>query len=165
MRALSGDFRVPKREVWSDVRLAGASPLRVRLFLAERAYTPNESERPSDLLNGNVTFIPSVDESGATLVLRRDAILTVSVAASEEATEDDPLAAGTEEVTRLGVELVFDTGGTVRGVVAFLQPEARRRLGDFLNDCPQFFCLRDGDRVHVVNKARVVQARTVVAPT
>jgi hypothetical protein len=143
------------------LRLVGAPVLRARLFLAERAYGPHESERPSDLLNGSEGFIPVVDAAGEATLLRREMLLAVSVDASEEPGDEIVDAPGVERLTRLDVEVVFDTGERLRGELAFSQPESRRRLGDYLNDCPQFFRLADGDTVHLVNKARLSHARSI----
>ena len=67
-------------------------------------------------------------------------------------------------MVRLDLELAFDTGDTARGRLVFVQPEARRRLVDYLNDCPQFFCLRDGDQVHMVNKTRIARISLLSPP-
>lgn len=160
---MDGEFRVPKRDVRAQALVVGAPRMQVRLFLGQRVTTHTGYERPSDLLNGPAAFVPAVDEAGAGCLLRRDAVLAVSVPVEEEVGEDHPLAAAPDapHVTRMEVELVFENGEQLRGTLAFVQPEARRRLGDFLNDTEPFFPVREGQTVHVVNKARITRARVI----
>ena len=156
---MSAELRVPKRELRAEVLLAGMAPLQVQLFLAEQTPSHSGFERPSDFLNRGVPFLPAVGLDGAPQVLRREAVLRISVARSAELADEEPSDDGRDapEIVRLDLEVGFDTGDTARGRLVFVQPENRRRLVDYLNDCPQFFCLRDDDRVHIVNKARVAR--------
>lgn len=154
-------FRIPKRAVWAKALVAGMPPVKVRLFLGERARTHSGFERPSDLLNGGTDFIPGIDEGGSMMVLRRTSVLALSVPRDEEGEdqldlEDEPSELG--EVTRIPMQIVFESGDSVRGLVAFVQPEARRRLPDFLNDASEFFQVHDGETVHIVNKRRIASA-------
>lgn len=153
-------FRVPKRAVWANALVAGMPPVKVRLFLGERAQSHSGFERPSDLLNGDTDFIPGIDEGGSMMVLRRNSVLALSVPRDEEGQDEDladePRELG--EVTRIPMQIVFESGQTVRGLVAFVQPEARRRLPDFLNDASEFFQVHDGETVHIVNKRRIASA-------
>ena len=149
-------YRVPKREIWADAVVLGVGRTRLRLFVAQSALGHSGFERPSDLVNGETIFIPVVDVAGVPAIVRRDMLLAVSVAAEEEKLED-PAA----DSTRLQVEITFENGESVRGTLAFVQPEGRRRLGDYLNDCEAFFPVRDGATVHLVNKGRVVRVAVV----
>ncbi len=150
---MSDEYRIPKREVWADAHVLGMPRVRLRLYLSEYAASHTGFELPSDLLNGRDTFIPVTDADGAGMVLGRDGIVVLSIAAEEE-----PPPVGTE-VTSLQVELLLEGGESVRGTLLFVQPEARCRLPDFLNDCDPFFPVRDGAVVHLVNKALIVRAR------
>jgi hypothetical protein len=154
------DLKVPKRQVRAEVRVAGMPPVQLYLFQAEHAQTHSGFERPSDLLNRGFEFLPAIGLDGAAQVLRRDAILVMTVGRIAELAIDEPADDGPEVpgVMRLDVEVAFDTGASARGRLVFVQPENRRRLVDYLNDCPQFFCLREQDQVHIVNKARISRA-------
>ena len=171
-------FRVPKRAIWATALVAGMEPVKVRLFLNERARNHAGGERPSDLLNGDTDFIPGIDEAGRMMVLRRTSVLSLSVPSVEESavseepffeeptdglgdegTGDDPDAG----VTRIAMEVVFESGQSVRGQVAFAHPQSRRRLPDFLNDAAEFFPVHDGDTVHIVNKRRIARASAAAA--
>jgi hypothetical protein len=153
------ELRVPKRQVRVEVALAGGATLQLNLFQAEHALSLHGFERPSDLLNRGLPFLPAVGLDGASQVLRREALLRMTVARSAEIAPEDPADDGPAptEVVRLDLEVAFDNGDTTRGRLVFEQPASRRRLVDYLNDCPQFFCLRDGDKVHIVNKLRIAR--------
>jgi hypothetical protein len=153
------ELRVPKRQVRVEVVLAGGATLQLNLFQAEHQMSPHGFERPSDLLNRGLAFLPAVGLDGAAQVLRREAVLRMTVARSAEITPEEPADDGppSTEVVRLDLEVAFDTGDTARGRLIFVQPASRRRLVDYLNDCPPFFCLRDGDQVHIVNKSRIAR--------
>jgi len=161
-------FRVPKRAIWATALVAGMEPVKVRLFLNERARNHAGGERPSDLLNGDTDFIPGIDEAGRMMVLRRTSVLSLSVPsveeteALEETFMDEP-SDPEDGVTRLAMEVVFESGQKVRGQVAFAHPQSRRRLPDFLNDAAEFFPVHDGDTVHIVNKRRIARASAAAA--
>jgi hypothetical protein len=156
---MSLELKVPKRQVRVEVALAGMSPMQVHLFQGEHMLSPGGFERPSELLNRRQVFLPAVGLDGTTQVLRREAVLRMSVARSAELAEEEPADEGpdTPEIVRLDLDVEFDTGDAVRGRLVYAQPESRRRLVDYLNDCPQFFALRDEDRVHIVNKLRIAR--------
>jgi hypothetical protein len=154
------DLKVPKRQVRVEVLLAGMPAVQLHLFQAEHGISHSGFERPSDLLNRGLGFLPALGLDGAAQVLRRESILRMTVGRSAELALDDPADDGPEAsgLVRLDLEVAFDTGDTARGRLVFLQPENRRRLVDYLNDCPQFFCLRDQDQVHILNKMRLSRA-------
>jgi hypothetical protein len=156
---MDDELKVPKRQVRVEVTVAGAPPLQLHLFQSEHAMSHSGRERPSDLLNSGLPFLPALGLDGVAQVLRRDAVLRMTVPRGAEVASEDPTDDGLEleEVVRLDLEVAFDTGDTARGLLVFVQPPNRRRLVDYLNDCPTFFCLRDGDQVHVVNKTRIAR--------
>jgi hypothetical protein len=158
------DLRIPKRQVRVEVALAGMSPIQIHLFQAEHPLQHSGFERPSDLLNSGLSFMPAVGLDGLPRILHRDAVLRMSVIRSAELGSDDPPdeAPETPEIVRIDLTVGFDTGVSISGRLIFAQPENRRRLVDYLNDCPQFFCLRDDDRVHIVNKSRIACVATRV---
>jgi hypothetical protein len=151
------DLKVPKRQVRVEVLLAGMRPVQLHLFQAEHAQSHSGFERPSDLLNRGLTFLPAMGLDGSAQVVRREAILRMTVGRSAELSGDEPPDDGSDaaNLIRLDVEVGFDTGDRARGRLVAMQPENRRRLVDYLNDCPQFFCLRDQDQIHIVNKLRI----------
>jgi hypothetical protein len=159
---MADKFAVPKEKIQATVKLAGAGDLSVFLFLAESAATHLGPERPSDLLT-TARFIPVVLDDGGFSFLQVGAIQMLSVPAKSELGENmtaEYLAA--QGATTLSVEICLDDATCFSGTVIYLLPEAQRRLQDFLNDLPdQFFQLRDGDTIHLINKDHIVR----VSPT
>ncbi|HET6372271.1 MAG TPA: hypothetical protein VFG76_03125 [Candidatus Polarisedimenticolia bacterium] len=154
---LSREYSVPKRQVPARVALPGQAPAEVSLFLNECAATHEGRERPSDLLNGSLPFIPALNPAGEVVLLHRDNLMFVTVAAGDES-EDDRLQDGTEvsiDATVTMIRVVLEGGATVRGTVTYVMPKSQRRLQDYLNTDQQFLALREDDVVHLVNKRRV----------
>ena len=158
---MANPYCVPKRQVTAEVILPGQHPFTVRLFLNERAESHGGRERTSDVLNGPVSFIPATDHQGMVILLQRDSVLAVSVAAVEEHQEDLPLDGdmAPEGLKSHLVDVVLEDGTTIRGIVTYLMPESQRRLQDFLNTGDRFLALRQESIVHLVNKRRIAQVR------
>jgi len=154
-------YCVPKRQVSAQVILPGQHPLTVRLFLNECAEAHGGRERPSDVLNGPVTFIPATDNQGKFILLQRDSVLALSVAAVEEHLDDVPAPEelAPDDVKSHLVDVTMEDGTTIRGIVTYLMPEPQRRLQDFLNTSGLFMALREDGMVHLVNKRRIAQVR------
>jgi len=152
-------FRIPKRQVPAQVLIPGHAPLPMTLFLAELAGTHAGGERPSDLLNGGQTFFPATDLQGSTVFLQRDAVMVVTVAAVHEMGDDPesvtPLVS--DEATQVSLDVLLEDGSILRGTTRFLMPEGKRRLQDFLNLPDRFLLLEEGERVHLINKQRIVR--------
>ncbi len=149
-------YLVPKEPAPITLKLAWQEPLKVSLYLAQRAEKHKGTECPSDLLNGGDRFIPVTDEEGRLLVFQRDALMLVSVAAEYE--EGWAGAEGDEEevATSVKVELGLEDGTRVGGTLTYWRPEGQRRLQDYFNTAEQFIPVRDRDTVHLVNRDRIV---------
>lgn len=153
-------FAIPKHRVRATIHLEGDGPREVDLFLADSidGYRP---ERPSDVLASSQLFIPVTDaEGGGLRIVQRAAILIITVAAEVEATGElsvEDLAAGLAR--KSAIEVRVRGGVTLRGTVVYVLPEAQQRLVDFANQTDALLSLRDGDVVHLVPKAHVVDIR------
>src|SRR6185295_14717392 len=90
-RPVTQEYRVAKRELTAEVTVAGEKPAILKLFLAERTRAHAGDERPSDLINGPDLFLPAVDRKGRLRLLRRDAVVVITVPG-----EHEPGAAGQE---------------------------------------------------------------------
>lgn len=146
------DLRVPKRAVPVEVVLPGGEARRVSVYLAEGAATHPGPERLSDLLNGKVPFIPAREDSGAMSFLNRESIAVARVAAAEEP-PDDSYTIPTEHE----VEVTLTDGTRLSGLVAYVAPEGRERLVDFLNRPEPFLRLLEQDGVALVGRAHVAR--------
>jgi hypothetical protein len=160
---MSAPYTVPKREIQVEVVLPAGPPMRLFIFLNERAETHSGFERPSDLLDGVNLFIPAVDDRGELVLLNRDALLMVSVAAEHELSHEDPTAEdlAVEETTHALVEVVLENGMALRGLITYLLPPARRRLQDFLNSEDRFLTLKDSTFARLINKHRITRITPV----
>lgn len=155
-------YEVPKHEVPARVVLPGSEPRDARLFLSERAERHTGRERPGDLLNGGQPFFPvSFADTGFAL-LRRSSVLVVTVRAEDElvagATDGQGIVedgADADGAERQELRLVLERGPTLEGTITYLMPPGERRLQDYLNQADDFVRLRRGDRIHLVNTARI----------
>lgn len=154
------DLRVPKRRVPAEVLLPGGAVRRIALFLAEAAPGHDGPERPSDVLNAGDRFLPAFDEdAGAITFLNAGGLAVVRVERELERTASDALTLPTEHE----VEVLLESGVTLRGLVSYLRPQEHSRLVDFLNEPAPFFPLLEERRIALVNKrhvARVAPQRT-----
>jgi hypothetical protein len=160
---LVDDYRVPKIEIPAAIRMLGGPPLSLRLFLAAQAETHSGYERPSDLLNAPDAFLPALDGEGhGLIIIRRDALVVVSVPASHEwgTGTGEEAATNSPPGCRIPVEVTLHDGTALAGEVAYAMPEGRSRLIDFLNTLGRFLPLRDGETLHFINKEWIVSVRS-----
>lgn len=157
------DCRIPKREVDAEVLSPGLKRTPIRLFLSRSTFSDTGFERPSDLLRTDTPFLPAVDAKGATLLLRRDAVLAVSVAVTEEVGVGREVSTENRDTIRTEIEVAFETGERLRGTLVFSPFEGCRRPSDYLNKCDQFFPLWDGRIIHLVNRARIARVSVLTS--
>ena len=152
------ELRVPKRRVPVEVVLPGGSARRVVLFLAEAAPGHDGPERPSDLLNGAGAFVPALDEAGGGMTfLNRGSIALARVPAE---TEPEP-GGGFTVPTEHEVEVRLLDGTRLAGLVSYVLPPERSRLGDFLGEAAPFFRLLERGGVTLVGRAHVASVAIV----
>jgi hypothetical protein len=152
------EYRVPKREISAEALFVG-HPLRiVHLFLGDRAQSHDGAESLSDLLNGPGDFLPAIEPPRGLVLLHKEALMALSVAAEIEV-HSSPAQQGeaTKLGTRVSVSIFLLDGREIDGVVQFVMPQGKSRLVDFLNEPERFFAVRDGTRAHLVNKRCIVR--------
>jgi hypothetical protein len=143
-------LRVPKRRVVIEVSFADGESHRVAVFLAEMASTHGGQERIADLFNAQQEFIPAVEiEGGAMTFLSRAAIAVVRT--DEPDWDRDELNLPVEHE----VEVLLDSGQSLRGLLSYVLPPGRCRVIDYLNEAAPFFSLLDEGRTALVNKRHV----------
>jgi hypothetical protein len=84
--------------------------------------------------------------------LHRASIAVARVAADEEPADDAFTIPMEHEV-----EITLADGARLSGLVAYVAPESRERLVDFLNRTEPFFRLLERDRVALVGRAHVAR--------
>jgi hypothetical protein len=143
-------LRVPKRRVVIDVAFADGESHRVAVFLAELASAHGGQERVADLFNGGQEFIPAVEvEGGAMTFLVRQSIAVVR--SDEPLWERDEVNLPDEHE----VEVLLESGQSVRGLLSYVLPPERCRVVDYLNEAAPFFALLEDGRTALVNKRHV----------
>jgi hypothetical protein len=146
------ELRVPKHRTPVELILAGGSTRNVLVFLTEFAAKHSGAERLSDLINGEVEFIPAVDTTtDAVFFLNRTSVAVARVAATVEGDDVEQHTIPTEHE----VEVTLIGGQKLRGLIAYVMPPDRSRLTDFLNDAPRFIKLIEPNGVALVNKQHV----------
>ncbi len=153
---MSEPYQVPKRQVRARLKLVGQTPKDVALYLAERAQSHAGYECPSDLLNAGDDFIPTTDFQGCLHVLRRDAIMILSVDAELEENGGIEPESVSDQLTTRAVELALEDGTCLMGELFYWRPGGQRRLQDFLNTAERFLALRADGMIHLVNRDRIV---------
>ena len=148
------ELRVPKRAVQVEITAPGAAPRVVEVYLAEFASHHEGGERLSEVLNSGA-FLAARDVALKRVAFLNCAGLAVVRVAREIEAEDD--AAAHTIPTEHEVEVTLLGGQTIRGLLTYVLPPERSRLIDFLNTCPQFIPLLEGDRVALINRSQVAQ--------
>lgn len=150
-------YRVPRLQIPAQIQTSGRQVRHVTLFLGDRAAHHAGHERPSEMLNGGVRFLPAVERDGIEFICI-DTLLVVTVDAELEFGSDEVRALesafGSDCHRRVVIEL--DDGTAVRGDLTFVLPQGQRRIQDHLNTSEPFFTVREGNRVRLVNKRHVV---------
>ena len=91
--------------------------------------------------------------------LHRDGLISVSLDAEHEQAGEAGRAKeiGCDQSTSAEVEIVLEDGMTITGDINQMMPDGHRRLQDVLNLDTRFLVLWSGDRVHLINKRRIVR--------
>lgn len=123
-------YRIPTRAVDVELSIAGGRTEEVTLYLSTLSKTHAGPETVEETLNRGRDFLPvRIRETDQTVLVRRGAILTVTVG------NDEGDVAPPEE-TLASVDLVrleLDGGETIEGTLATVSPSERPRLSDYFN--------------------------------
>jgi hypothetical protein len=139
-------LRVPTVSIQVELYRCDGAVSAGRVFAPAAAASHAGAMRPLEWLNDGAAFAPFLpDGAPRAVLLAKEALAVLTVAA--ELQPYDVEADGHLHPARVEV-----TGGRVcAGQVAFELP----RLLDLLNRPERFFAVRDGERVHLVNKRHV----------
>jgi hypothetical protein len=155
------EYRVPKTEISAEALFAGQPLRKVHLFLGDRAPSHDGAESLSDLLNGPGDFLPAIEPPRSLVLLHKEALMVLSVAATEISSSPAPEEDAEELGTKVPVSIALLDGREIKGMVHFVMPEGKSRLVDFLNEPERFFAVRDTARAHLVNKRCIVRVTLV----
>ena len=137
----------------AEAAMADGRRFRGRIFLPTAAHDHSGTMRAEEWMNDGVDFFPFLlDEAGAPVLLNKREIVVVTVPASSD-----------RDVTLEGVplprrRLALECGARrFEGTIVIDMPENHRRVLDYLNRPGTFLTLRDGERHHLVAKARITR--------
>jgi len=156
-------YRIPKQRIPVTISFDGAPPASLSLYLSERIATHAGYERPSDLLNGPMMYLPATGPDGSVLILNRRAIRWVQV---ESVHEFDESIEGIDvirhpDTTDANIEIALSDRSTLRGTISFCLPGSHRRVQDFLNLDEHFITLRQENVAVLVNKDQIVHVSII----
>lgn len=128
-------------------------------LLFPRAGDGENPESVVELLNSPRVVLPFIQEDRTILLLTRQNIDWVAIGAN--VAEELVLRPGVTMTHSQRVELRFTDESRVDGVVQWDASHRNLRLSDFLNWCDDFFVLRTGFGMLVVNRQRIRETRVV----
>jgi hypothetical protein len=146
-------FQIPRLLRAAEVLCADGRVLRGRVFLPATAASHPGAMRAEEWMNDPQPFFPFLpDGEGSPVILNKDQLVVVTVAASAD--HDETLDAVGAPVRRVSVEC-----GALRlaGEVVVDMPANHTRVLDLLNRSGAFLNVRDGERHHLVAKARITR--------
>ena len=147
------DFQIPRLLRAAELLIADGRVLRGRVFLPATAASHAGAMRAEEWMNDPQLFFPFLpDGEGSPVILNKDQLVVMTVAASAD--RDETLAEVGAPLRRVSVEC-----GALRltGDVLVDMPANHSRLLDVLNRPGAFLNVRDGERHHLVSKARITR--------
>jgi len=155
------NFQVPRLLRAAEVLGADGRVLRGRVFLPATAASHAGAMRAEEWMNDPAPFFPFLpDGEGSPVILNKQKVTVVTVAASAD--RDETLGEVGAPVRRVCVEC-----GSLRltGDVLLDMPANHSRVLDLLNRPGAFLNLRDGERHHLVSKARITRVSEITPVT
>lgn len=148
-----GDFKVPTVALAAEVVCDDGRQFQGRIFLPASASAHSGAMRAEEWMNEPNRFFPLLpDAAPSPVILNKREILVVTVPASADR------EAGLEEVPVRQRRVAVECGGLrLEGTIVIDMPEAQSRVLDYLNRPEAFLNLREGDRHHLVCKARITR--------
>jgi hypothetical protein len=148
-------LRIRKEPFEVELALAGRSPRRVEIYLAEHGPHAFVRQKVLDLLEQPGSFLPACDvETGLWESFNARAVVWIAMSRDSAAAEGS-----TEELYdfRKFVRLALSGGGALVGEILYSAPDGETRLVDFLNRPERFLKVWDGDRLYLVSKEAVLR--------
>jgi hypothetical protein len=147
------EFQVPRLLRAAEVLVSDGRVLRGRVFLPAAAVSHAGAMRAEEWMNDAAPFFPFLpDGEGSPVILNKQRIVVVTVAASAD--KDETLDEVSAPMRRVQVEC-----GSLRlsGELVLDMPANHSRVLDLLNRPGCFLNVRDGERHHLVSKARITR--------
>ncbi len=154
MTGIYVEYRVPTIPLEAEILTADGRTFHGQVFVPDVAVTHRGPMRAAEWMNEPAAFFPFVpaDGSGAVL-LNRSEVLVFTVSAKADADLDDPEGTGGKR-RRVIVEC---RDRRFEGEIVIDMPPHQRRVSDFLNRPDPFLIVQEGDRHHLIRKARITR--------
>lgn len=146
-------YQVPRLLRAAELLIADGRVLRGRVFLPATAASHTGAMRAEEWMNDPQPFFPFLpDGEGSPVILNKEQLVVMTVAASAD--RDETLDEVGAPVKQVSVEC-----GALRltGDVLLDLPLNHSRVLDLLNRPGAFLNVRDGERHHLVAKARITR--------
>ena len=148
-----GELRVPTVAFPAEAVCADGRTFVGRIFVPAVASRHAGATRPEEWMNEGSGFFPFLpDDSTTSVLLNKRELLVLSVAASAD--RGDLVEEVEVPVRRVAVEC---GGRRLEGRLVIEMPSNQSRVLDYLNRPEPFLTLREGDRHHLVLKARITR--------
>ena len=146
------ELSVPTVAVAAEVLCADGRSFSGRVFIPSLSSRHSGVMRAEEWLNEPARFFPFLpNDEGKSVLLNKREVLVLTVARSVESGSDESPRSPHQRVSlecedrRLTGEVVID------------MPENRLRMLDYLNQADPFLTLREGDKLHLVQKERITR--------
>jgi len=148
-----GDLRVPTVALAAEVSCADGRQFPGRIFLPASSSAHTGAMRAEEWMNEATEFFAFLpDGARGPVLLNKRELLVLSVPASAD--RDEAL----EEAGAPERRVALECGGLrLEGTIVIDMPEGHSRVLDYLNRPERFLTLRQGDRHHLVCKARLTR--------
>ena len=148
------ELRVPTNAYEAEVLCADGRTFRGKIFIPVLASTHSGSMHPAEWMNEVQPFFPFLPDDGqGSFILNRSEVLVLSVDAAADEDEDDPL-----KDTALRRRVIVECRDRrFEGEIVIDMPSYLSRVADYLNRPDPFLTVRDGDRHHLIRKARITR--------
>jgi hypothetical protein len=147
------ELRVPTIALDAEILCADGRSFNGRIFLPAAAHHHTGPMRPAEWMNDAAPFFPFLPSDATTsVILNKHEVLILTVGAMP-APEDEASVAALRE-HRVTVEC---RDRVVSGTVTIDMPETQLRVVDYLNRPDPFLIVREGDRDHLIRKARITR--------
>jgi hypothetical protein len=152
-REAAGEFKVPTVALSAEAVLADGRRFRGRIFLPTAAHDHAGSMRAEEWMNEAADFFPFLhDDASSPVLLNKREVVALSVPASAD--RDTTLEGMPLPQRRLALEC---GARRFEGTIVIDMPENHSRVVDYLNRPGAFLTLRDGERHHLIAKARITR--------
>lgn len=135
------------------VRMADGSDLEGVFWLPRDLGRESRVAPIEAILEGPKDFIPFGLQGGENALICRSAVRHISLPARSPGLQELPPVGVSFDLVRVRL----DSGEEIAGILRVVTPEGSARMSDIFNASSRFVVLDLGDRIVLVNKARIVR--------